>query len=324
MKAYINKEILVTIISNKMSIENHSTIISTVIPTIFPHYRFVINKCGGLLMCHLYETFHDPKLLSLEEKEATHFLALSFHFAGEEVCRIEIESLRKTAHMSGKAILQQIYKLSIKLCIKAIWVEDNASLEFDVEKLNKEGYKNNSVKDICKRISTADWHMVKVKRLPLSPLLILCGQPAYYAGEGFLYKGQKKRDRYNKRQVNKTIREMASSGLWPGFNTGVDFSKDCPHEAQEKHLKVLECLDGYWDQPIHVFFQHVKNRLKPSIGIPEGMNFDFIKRFIEDLVKCEFIDYTKLVPLVKKIKLQEGEDDLDSDEESELDSDEDA
>jgi len=173
-----------------MSIEDYSTNISAAIAGVFPYYRFVINKCGGLLMVHLYETARDPVLLLLEEKEATHFLALSFHFAGG---KLEIESLRKTAHMSGKEILQQIYKLSTTLCIKEIHVEDNAMLEFDVEKVNNQTQEDTPSKDTRKRITAASWQTVKVKTMPLSPLLILCGQPGYYPEKGLYKKGKKKK-----------------------------------------------------------------------------------------------------------------------------------
>jgi hypothetical protein len=71
-------------------------------------------------------------------------------------------------------------------------------------------------------------------------------------------------------------------------------------EDQEKPLK---CLDGYWDQPICVFFQHVKQILKA--GIITELNFDFIKQFIGDLVKCGFIQYESIVSLTKWIELED-------------------
>ncbi len=105
---------------------------------------------------------------------------------------------------------------------------------------------------------------------------------------------QEEIDEYNRTQVEKTIREMAVSPIWPGFNTS-------DMEDQEKPLK---CLDGYWDQPIRVFFQQVKQILKAG-NISEEINFDFVKRFIEDLVTSGFIRYERLVPLTKMIELED-------------------
>ena len=275
-----------------MSYGNHPIITSAITAT-FPEYSFIEREHYRECVFHLYETTSDPNLLSLEEKQVTHFLAILFHFPDDKlkkpVMSIEIEVLRKTAILSGKTILQRVTEIARMLRIPKLIIEDNAELEFTMERIigNSLEEGSNIRKRLINESSQLAWTTVRVKTMPLSPLLILCGEPAYYAGQGFLLEDQEEIDEYNKSQVEKTIREMALSPIWPGFNTS-------NMEEQEKPLK---CLDGYWDQPIRVFFQHVKQILKA--GIITEMNFDFIKQFIEDLVKCGFIRYERIVPLTK-------------------------
>lgn len=289
-----------------MSYGNHP-IITDAIAATFPEYSFIEREHYRECAFHLYETTRDPNLLTLEELEVTHFLAILFHFPDDKlkkpVISIEIEVVRKTAVLSGKAIIQKVCDIARLLRIPKIVLEDMANLEFTVDNHAKEG--NN----IRKRIITDDeqlaWTIIRIKTMPLTPLLILCGQQAYYAGQGFLLEDQEEIDEYNRTQVEKTIREMAISPIWPGFNTSDKSSSST--EDQEEHLRILACLDGYWDQPIHVFFQHVKNTLKTGKNgnISEEINFDFVKRFVEDLVKCGFIRYERLVPLTKMIELED-------------------
>jgi hypothetical protein len=285
-----------------MSYGNHPIITSAITAT-FPEYSFIEREHYRECAFHLYETMCDPNSLTLEEKQVTHFLTILFHFPDDKlkksVTSIEIEVLRKTAALSGKTILQKVSDIARLMRIPKIVIEDNAELEFTIDNHVKEADEADEANDIRKRIISKElaWTIVRVKTMPLTPLLILCGQHAYYAGQGFLLEDQEEIDEYNRTQIEKTIREMSVSPIWPGFNTS-----DKPFhsiEAQEEHLRILACLDGYWDQPIRVFFQHVKNSLKTG----KEINFDFVKRFIEDLVKCGFIRYERLVPLTKMIEL---------------------
>uniref|UniRef100_A0A6C0I460 Uncharacterized protein n=1 Tax=viral metagenome TaxID=1070528 RepID=A0A6C0I460_9ZZZZ len=233
----------------------------------------------------VYETTLDPTTFSTEEKEAARFLLLSFTTKKDETEVIWIDVLRKTERLSGKRILDNVYEVANLLNIPEICLVDKANIEFDIEVLSfDQGSSLESRKRIVRKEEEEKtgklcWHTMIVKTIPLSPLLILCGEPSYYAAEGFLAKDQVEINEYNKSQVEMTMREIATSPKWP----------ICNMEIQEKEMS---CLDPYWDLPVRVFFQDVKSALRKNT-IPEGIRFEFVKTFIEDLVECEFIKHNE-------------------------------
>jgi len=256
----------------------------------FPHYKYNENKeYYNMRIISVYETKLNPEKMPADQLEVAQFLRLWVEVTSPGELNIHIGSLRKTAKLSGKAILQRIYTIARMLDVKQIHLEDKARLEFETDKQILIYSPVNRLRHTRKRIIKESdlsiyWRTVKVKTILLSPLRILCGEPAYYAEEGFRAENQEEIDKYNKAQVEMTFAELMKSK--PTLNL-------------ECHM---ELLNEFCDLPVRTFFQDVQTRLRS--GIPEDMDFDFISKLIEDLMDCEFIRHSDYASLTKLIDNQ--------------------
>jgi len=235
---------------------------------------------------HVYCTDVGFEKMTFAEKKCKHFLQLVFRFenadfTGNVTC-IHIESLSKNKNhsLSGKELVQKVCGIATTLCVETITVEDNTVIW-----LSDELKKPLPGQILC---GISEYYVER--KMPLSPLRILCGKPAYYAALGFVSPDQKENDEYNAKRIEETLTVFLRSDNWQGFRDATWSESD------------IEYLQPYWEQPTYVFFRHVEEVLK-SGKIPPEFPFELIRDFIADLVKCELIKFKKLELLTKKMNL---------------------